>query len=48
MQILKDSNNGLYTNEWLFGDIKTNEIAMLFVGFNQNRLWQQQGIMAGI
>ena len=32
MSILSKSNNGLYTNEWLFGDTKTNEIAMFEFG----------------
>jgi hypothetical protein len=35
--LLKD-NNGLYTNEWLLGDIKTNEIAMLELGTHMTRL----------
>ena len=32
VEILTSSNNGIYTNEWLFGDIKTNEIAMFELG----------------
>ncbi len=35
--LLKD-NNGLYTNEWLLGDIKTDEIAMLELGTKKHRL----------
>jgi hypothetical protein len=35
--LLKD-NNGLYTNEWLMGDIKTDEIAMLELGTKKHRL----------
>lgn len=38
--ILLDSNNGLYTNEWLLGDIKTNEIAMLELGTHKSKLWR--------
>ncbi|MEI8016682.1 MAG: C45 family autoproteolytic acyltransferase/hydrolase [Schlesneria sp.] len=39
-EILTSSNNGLYTNEWLFGDIKTNEIAMLELGTNTSKTWR--------
>lgn len=35
---LVDKNNGLYTNEWLIGDAKTNEIAVLEQGTNTYRL----------
>jgi hypothetical protein len=40
VEILKESNNGLYTNEWLLGDIKTNEIAMFELGTHKSRLWR--------
>jgi hypothetical protein len=40
VEILKESNNGLYTNEWLLGDIKTNEIAMFELGTHQNKLYR--------
>ena len=33
-------NNGLYTNEWLIGDAKNNEIAMYELGTNQTKLWR--------
>jgi hypothetical protein len=33
-------NNGLYTNEWLIGDAKNNEIAMYELGTNRARLWR--------
>jgi hypothetical protein len=33
-------NNGLYTNEWLIGDAKTNEIAMYELGTSHTRLWR--------
>jgi hypothetical protein len=36
--ILKEGNNGLYTNEWLLGDIKTNEIAMFALGTHRTQL----------
>ena len=33
-------NNGLYTNEWLIGDAKNNEVAMYELGTNHTRLWR--------
>ena len=39
-EILTSSSNGLYTNEWLLGDLKTNEIAMLELGTETSRLWR--------
>ncbi len=33
-------NNGLYTNEWIIGDGKNNEIAMYELGTNCTRLWR--------
>ena len=38
--ILNENNNGLYTNEWLMADIKTNEIAMFELGTDKSRLWR--------
>ncbi len=38
--ILKAGNNGLYTNEWLIADIKTNEIAMFELGTHKSKLWR--------
>ena len=38
--VLKTSNNGMYTNEWLLADTKTNEIAMFELGTHKNRLWR--------
>jgi Phospholipase B/Peptidase family M1 domain len=40
VEILRDGNNGLYTNEWLLADIKTNEIAMFELGTHQDRLYR--------
>jgi hypothetical protein len=37
-EILRDGNNGLYTNEWLLADVKTNEIAMLELGTRKTKL----------
>ena len=38
VEILKKDNNGLYTNEWLLGDTKTNEIAMFELGTHKSKL----------
>src|SRR5262249_5740678 len=35
---LTRDNNGLYTNEWLLADVKTNEIAMLQLGTHKHGL----------
>ena len=40
VQHLGTRNNGLYTNEWLIGDGKTNEIAMYELGTNHTKLWR--------
>ena len=40
VRILAVKNNGLYSNEWLIGDIKTNEIAMFELGTRQTKLWR--------
>src|SRR5262245_32488939 len=38
--ILEKGNNGLYTNEWLLADVKTNEIAMYELGTHETKLWR--------
>ena len=38
--ILKEQNNGLYTNEWLLADVKTNEIAMFELGTHKSKLYR--------
>jgi hypothetical protein len=38
--ILQEGNNGLYTNEWLLGDIKSNEIAMFELGTHKSKLYR--------
>jgi hypothetical protein len=38
--VLEKANNGLYTNEWLLADIKTNEIAMFELGTYKSKLWR--------
>jgi hypothetical protein len=40
VKYLGTSNNGLYTNEWLLGDAKNNEIGMYELGTNRTRLWR--------
>ena len=40
VEILKEGNNGLYTNEWLLADIKTNEIAMFELGTHKSKLYR--------
>ena len=40
VRLLSEKNNGLYTNEWLIGDVKTNEIAMFELGTKKSRLWR--------
>jgi len=40
VKMLGTQNNGLYTNEWLMGDAKTNEIAMYELGTVHTKLWR--------
>jgi hypothetical protein len=40
VRILSAQNNGLYTNEWIMGDAKTNEIAIFDLGTKHTRLWR--------
>jgi hypothetical protein len=40
VEILSEANNGLYSNEYLLADIKTNEIAMFELGTSKSRLWR--------
>jgi len=40
VRYLETRNNGLYTNEWIMGDAKTNEIAVYDLGTNHTRLWR--------
>src|SRR5581483_11547850 len=37
---LSTRNNGLYTNEWLIGDAKNEEIAMFELGTYKTKLWR--------
>lgn len=40
VEYLKTDNNGLYTNEWLIGDGKNDEIAIFELGTNRTKLWR--------
>jgi hypothetical protein len=40
IEILQNANNGLYTNEWLLADVKTNEIAMFELGTAKSKLYR--------
>jgi hypothetical protein len=40
VDILRKGNNGLYTNEWLLADTKTNEIAMFELGTAKSKLYR--------
>jgi hypothetical protein len=40
VRLLGTGSNGLYSNEWLLADIKTNEIAMFELGTHKSRLWR--------
>ena len=38
--ILSKKNNGLYSNEWLIADTRTNEVAMFELGTHKTKLWR--------
>jgi hypothetical protein len=40
VELLGTKSNGVYTNEWLIGDTKTNEIAMFELGTHKSKLWR--------
>jgi hypothetical protein len=40
VKILTTNNNGMYTNDWLIGDTKNDEIAVLLLGTNKYKLWR--------
>jgi hypothetical protein len=40
VKILKYKNNGMYTNDWLIGDSKTNETAIFLLGTQKTKLWR--------
>ena len=46
--IMTSGNNGGYANDWLVGDIKTNEIARLELGLKDHQVWRTtDGIYVG-
>lgn len=40
VDILTTRNNGLYTNDWLIGDTRANEIGILLLGTKKHKLWR--------
>lgn len=38
--ILRERNNGMYTNDWTMADMKTGEAAILLLGTKQSKLWR--------
>ncbi|MGD2092827.1 MAG: C45 family autoproteolytic acyltransferase/hydrolase [Candidatus Aminicenantes bacterium] len=40
VRILSYKNNGMYTNDWLMADAKTNEIAIFLLGTKKSKLWR--------
>ncbi len=48
VKILEFKNNGMYTNDWLLGDAKTNEVGILLLGTHKSKLWRSStGIFPG-
>jgi hypothetical protein len=41
VRILSTQNNGLYTNEWIMGDAKTNEVAIFDLGTKPHQAMAQ-------
>ncbi len=42
VRILTEHNNGLYTNDWLIGDVRANEIGILLLGTRKYKLWRSR------
>lgn len=40
VKIMTTDNNGLYTNDWLIADTKTDEIAILILGTKKFKVWR--------
>jgi len=40
VRIMTTDGNGAYANDWLVGDLKTNEIARLELGLKNHRVWR--------
>ena len=45
-RILREKNNGMYTNDWPIVDVKTNEVAILLLGTNSSKLWRTKEDLA--
>jgi hypothetical protein len=41
-KILMRGNNGMYTNDWLIGDTKSDETAIFLLGTKKSRLWRSR------
>lgn len=39
-RILRERNNGMYTNDWPIADVKTGEVAILLLGTKESKLWR--------
>ena len=42
VRIFTTDNNGAYANDWLIGDIKTNEVAKLELGLKNYKVWRSK------
>ena len=42
IRIMTTDNNGGYANDWLIGDIKTNEVAKLELGLKDYKVWRSK------
>ena len=40
VKIMTTNNNGMYANDWLIGDTKSDEIAVLLLGTKKHKLWR--------
>lgn len=45
-RILRENNNGMYTNDWPIADVKTNEVAILLLGTKTSKLWRTKEDLA--
>lgn len=44
--LLREANNGMYTNDWLIADVQSNEVAILLLGTRASRLWRSSDLQA--
>ena len=45
-RILREKNNGMYTNDWPIADVKTGEVAILLLGTKESKLWRTKEDLA--